>query len=63
MIDDRTLTPGRSPVVEPPPNVDRPLAAARSAWRPPLRFPPRLEISPLTMRRPTGCADERLPVH
>lgn len=63
MLDDPTLTPGRGTIAEPPPNAHRTTAVARSAWRQPPRFPPRLEISPLTIRRPTDCADERLPVH
>lgn len=58
MLDDPTLTPGCGTIAEPPPNAHRPTAAARSTWLPSLRFPPRLEISPLTIRRPSALDTE-----
>lgn len=66
MIDEPTFSPAHRQAAEPPPGAHReapPGARATGAptCRSPLRFPPRLEISPLTIRRPAG--DEGLPVH
>lgn len=69
MVDEPTLTPTHRRAAEPPPSADLEApagarAAGESPWRSPLRFPPRLEISPLTIRRrPADRGDQALPVH
>jgi hypothetical protein len=63
MIDDLTLNTSRSPGMELPANAHRNApTGARAQRRPPLRFPPRLEISPLTIRPACGGHDGRLMV-
>lgn len=60
MLDDATtLTHGRGTIAEPPPNAHRDTshgarAADAPARRSPTVFPLRLEISPLTIRRPSA---------
>lgn len=60
MIDEPTLAIRRLAAFE---RLPRPQGAARAGARPAARpasgFPPRLEIAPLTIRRPTGCDRER----
>lgn len=69
MIDDLTLIAGRGVPATQPSGADGSAPAEtatipRSTQRPSLPFPPRLEISPLTIRRPTvRRREERLPVH
>lgn len=68
MIDDTILTSGLHTIAEPPNDADQgDPAGAREAGRPmrrpPLPYPPRLEISPLTIRSPAAHEPRRLPVH
>jgi hypothetical protein len=64
MIDEPTFVLRRLATIRRLPRPPGPgRAAASPATRPACGFPPRLEIDPLTIRRPTGCDDERPSAH
>jgi hypothetical protein len=63
MLDDPTSTLGHRTIAEPPPNAHRDTsrgtrAAGALARRSTTGFPLRLEISPLTIRRPKALDDD-----